>query len=90
MKFFSLDIPTRLTRLASNPGDDQDTVLKKSALVITSLMVVVAAAIWGIIYVLNSEPLAGAFPRGNISVKGRGEMATWQVVRPSVGKLQHK
>ena len=62
MKLFSLDLPTRLTRLASNPEDDQDTVLKKSALVITSLMVVVAAAIWGIIYVLYDEPLAGAIP----------------------------
>ena len=62
MKLFSLDIPTSLTRLASNPGDDQDTVLKKSALVITSLMVVVAATIWGIIYVLYDEPLAGAIP----------------------------
>lgn len=62
MKLFSLDVPASVTRLASNPEDDQDTVLKKSALVITSLMVVVAAAIWGIIYVLNDEPLAGAIP----------------------------
>jgi guanylate cyclase len=64
MKLFSLDIPTSLARLASNPGDDQDTVLKKSALVITSLMVVVAATIWGIIYVLYDEPKAGAIPLG--------------------------
>ena len=62
MKIFSLDIPTRLTRLASNPEDDQDTVLRKSALVISSLMIVVAAAIWGIIYILYEEPLAGAIP----------------------------
>ena len=62
MEKISLDLPTRLTRLASNPEDDKDTVLKKSALVITSLMIVVAAAIWGIIYVLFDEPLAGAIP----------------------------
>jgi len=57
-----LDLPTRLTRLASNPEDDQDTVLKKSALVITSLMIVVAAIIWGILYIFAGEPLAGAIP----------------------------
>lgn len=62
MKFSSLDIPTSVTRLASNPGDDQDTVLKKSALVITSLMIIAAAIIWGIIYFLAGEPWAGSIP----------------------------
>jgi len=62
MKFSSLDIPTSVTRLASNPGDDQDTVLKKSALVITSLMIIAAAIIWGIIYILAGEPWAGSIP----------------------------
>ena len=62
MKFLSVDIPTRLTRLAANPEDDQDTVLKKSALVITSLMIVVAAIIWGFIYIFAGEPGAGVIP----------------------------
>ncbi len=57
-----MDIPTRLSRLAANPEDDQDTVLRKSALVITSLMIIVAAIIWGFIYVLAGEPLAGSIP----------------------------
>jgi hypothetical protein len=39
-------------------------VLKKTALVITSLMVAIAAFIWGVIYVYYNEPLAGAIPLG--------------------------
>ncbi|TAK14066.1 MAG: adenylate/guanylate cyclase domain-containing protein [Anaerolineae bacterium] len=51
-----------ITKIGSDPTDDDDTRLQKALLVICSFLFMLAGAAWGIMYVLINQPLAGAIP----------------------------
>jgi len=53
-----------ITRIGSDPNDEDDTRLQKSLLVLSSFLFMVAAVAWGLIYVFFNEPLAGSIPLG--------------------------
>ena len=53
-----------ITRIGSDPNDEDDIRLKKSLLVLSSFLFMVAAVAWGMIYVFFEELLAGAIPLG--------------------------
>ncbi|MCC6299724.1 MAG: adenylate/guanylate cyclase domain-containing protein [Anaerolineales bacterium] len=48
--------------IGANPNDDDDIRLQKSLLVICAFLFILAGFIWGMIYVIAGEPLAGAIP----------------------------
>lgn len=51
-----------ISRIGSNPNDDDDIRLQKSLLVVCAFPFMVAGVAWGMIYVFSNEPLAGAIP----------------------------
>ncbi len=51
-----------ISRVGANPDDDEETQLQKAILVGTTLMVSVAAALWGLTYLFFDEPVAAAIP----------------------------
>jgi len=51
-----------ITRIGSDPNDEDDIRLQKSLLVLSSFLFMVAAVTWGLIYVFFNEFLAGAIP----------------------------
>ena len=51
-----------VAHIGSDPNDDDDIRLQKSLLVICAFPFMVAGVAWGLLYVLFSEPLAGAIP----------------------------
>jgi guanylate cyclase len=51
-----------LSRVGADPNDDDDLRLKKSLLVICAFPFMFAGAVWGLMYALFREPLAGAIP----------------------------
>jgi guanylate cyclase len=57
MKFFKT-----IASIGSNPGDDEGTQLQKSLLVICSFPFMLAGVIWGVMYILYGEILAGLIP----------------------------
>jgi guanylate cyclase len=48
--------------LGASPSDSEDIQLRRRILVIGSLMLIVASLIWGFIYVIFGEPIAGFIP----------------------------
>ena len=53
---------TLVARIGADSGDEDDTRLRKSLLVICSLLFVLAGAAWGLMYILFGEMLAGMIP----------------------------
>lgn len=51
-----------VTSIGVTPDDDDETRLQKAILVGTTLMVSVAAALWGLVYLLIGEPVAASIP----------------------------
>jgi adenylate cyclase len=51
-----------ISRIGSDPNDDDDIRLQKSLLVVFAFPFMVAGVAWGILYVFFNEPLAGAIP----------------------------
>lgn len=51
-----------VSRVGATPDDDEETRLHKAILVGTTLMVSVAALLWGLAYLLFKEPVAAAIP----------------------------
>jgi len=52
----------RLAELAAEAGDDPEIKLRKALLLRVSFLIILAAALWGVLYLIFSEPLAGAIP----------------------------
>jgi guanylate cyclase len=48
--------------IGSDPNDSDDIRLQKSLLVVCAIPFIFAGALWGVIYILFNEPLAGAIP----------------------------
>jgi len=51
-----------ISRIGSDPNDDDDIRLQKSLLVVCAIPFILAGAAWGVMYILFHEPLAGAIP----------------------------
>jgi guanylate cyclase len=51
-----------ISRIGSDPNDDDDIRLQKSLLVVCAFPFMVAGVAWGLMYVFSDEPLAGAIP----------------------------
>ena len=51
-----------ITRIGSDPNDEDDIRLKKSLLILSSFIFMVLAITWGTGYVIFGEPLAGSIP----------------------------
>jgi adenylate cyclase len=51
-----------MSRIGSDPNDDDDIRLQKSLLVVCAIPFMLAGAAWGIMYILFKEPLAGTIP----------------------------
>jgi adenylate cyclase len=51
-----------VARIGSDPNDDDDIRLQKSLLVICAFPFMAAGVVWGVMYILFNEPLAGAIP----------------------------
>ena len=49
-------------KIGYNADDDEETRLKKAILVNNSIVITVAAILWGFIYIFFNEPIAGALP----------------------------
>jgi len=60
-KIFQWVFPS-IAQIGSDPNDDDDTRLQKSLLVVCAFPFMVAGVAWGLMYILFSEPLAGAIP----------------------------
>ena len=48
--------------IGADPNDSDEVRLQKSSLVLGSAMFIIAGALWGILYFLFDEPIAGAIP----------------------------
>jgi guanylate cyclase len=51
-----------VTRIGSDPNDDDDIRLQKSLLVVCAIPFIFAGVAWGVMYILFNEPLAGTIP----------------------------
>ena len=51
-----------ISRIGSEPKDDDDIRLQKSLLVVCAFPFMIAGVAWGLIYVFSNEPLAGSIP----------------------------
>jgi guanylate cyclase len=51
-----------VARIGADPDDSDEVRLQKSLLTLGSLMFIVAGALWGVLYLLLGEPIAGAIP----------------------------
>jgi len=51
-----------IARIGSDPNDEDDIRLQKSLLVVSAFPFMLAGFVWGIMYFLFHEPLAGAIP----------------------------
>jgi guanylate cyclase len=52
----------KIADLIAEPGDDRETRLQKTLLVGSSFMIILAAVVWGAIYLFFKEPAAAAIP----------------------------
>lgn len=62
MKQWLKDSIASIARIGADSNDDDDIRLRKSLLVICAFPFVFAGTIWGLMYILFGEPLAGAIP----------------------------
>ncbi len=46
------------------PGDSDEMRLRKATVVLSSVLFILAGAIWGVVYIMFDRPLAGAIPLG--------------------------
>jgi len=60
--FTGKSLAFRLAELAAEAGDDPEIKLRKALLLRVSFLIILAAALWGVLYLIFSEPLAGAIP----------------------------
>ena len=60
--FAGKSLAFRLAELAAEAGDDPEIKLRKALLLRVSFLIILAAALWGVLYLIFSEPLAGAIP----------------------------
>ena len=51
-----------VARVGVGPDDSDEVRLRKASLVLGSLMFIVAGALWGILYWMFDQPLAGSIP----------------------------
>ena len=51
-----------ISRIGSDPNDDDDIRLRKSLLVLCAFPFMLAGIFWGLLYIFSNEPLAGAIP----------------------------
>lgn len=51
-----------ISQIGADPNDDDDIRLQKSLLVVCAFPFMLAGVLWGLMYVLSKEPLAGAIP----------------------------
>ena len=51
-----------VAQIGSDPSDDDGIRLQKSLLVVCAIPFIFAGAVWGVMYILFNEPLAGAIP----------------------------
>ena len=51
-----------MARIGFDPTDDDDIRLQKSLLVVCAFLFMIAGVVWGLIYILYKEPLAGSIP----------------------------
>jgi guanylate cyclase len=51
-----------IDQYGATDDDSEDTRLRKNILVVGSVMLIFAGALWGIIYIIFNEPLAGGIP----------------------------
>jgi adenylate cyclase len=62
MRQINKRILLQITRIGADPNDNDDLRLQKSLLVFCAFPFMVAGAVWGLMYSLFGEPLAGAIP----------------------------
>ncbi|MEO8149969.1 MAG: adenylate/guanylate cyclase domain-containing protein [Bacteroidia bacterium] len=53
---------SRISSIGSHPGDDDETRLQKSLLVLYSASIMIAGIAWGCMYIIFDEKLAGSIP----------------------------
>jgi len=53
---------SRISTIGASPGDSDEIRLQKSLLVICAFLFMLAGVVWGIMYVLFGEPIAGMIP----------------------------
>jgi len=51
-----------ISRIGSDPNDDDDIRLQKTLLVVCAFPFMIAGVAWGVMYIFANEPLAGAIP----------------------------
>lgn len=61
-RFSGKDVLVGLADLVAEPGDDPEVKLRKALLVRVSFLIILAGALWGVLYLVYGEPLAGAIP----------------------------
>ena len=61
LKFFQQALLS-ISRIGSDPNDEDDIRLQKSLLVICAILFIFAGTAWGMLYMFFNEPLAGAIP----------------------------
>lgn len=62
IKSLFLRLIAALAQIGADPNDSDETRLRKSVLVLSAPMVICSGALWGLLYILLHEPLAGAIP----------------------------
>ncbi len=60
-KMFRQLLPS-IARIGSDPNDDDDIRLQKTLLVVCAFPFMIAGVVWGLMYILSNELLAGAIP----------------------------
>lgn len=51
-----------INKYGADPTDSEEVRLRKNILVVGSVMLILAGTLWGIVYILFNEPLAGGIP----------------------------
>jgi class 3 adenylate cyclase len=60
----------RLLSIGADPGDDEDTRLRKLLLVVAALVTTPLAVVWGAVYLAGGAPVAAAIPWLYVAVSG--------------------
>ena len=81
----------RLGAVGADPGDDQEMRLRKALLVLIALLILPVSLVWAALYRIQITAATYALlkdefvceRRGTISLKGKGQMETWYLLRRS-------
>ena len=57
-----------MARIGADPKDSNEVRLQKSLFVLGSFIFIIAGALWGILYFLFGEPIAGSIPLAYVVV----------------------